>query len=45
MSNYGPESISMNTIEGLPKVDEVEKMDCVPLYSLFNNVSQRKKLI
>ena len=39
MSNHGPKSISMNTIEGLPEVDEVNKKMRVPLYALLNNVS------
>ena len=43
MSNYGPERISMDTIEGLPEVDDVNKKRCVPLYALLTNVSQSKK--
>ena len=45
MSHYGPESISMDTIEGLPEIDEVNKKRCVPLNALLNDVSQSKNLI
>ena len=45
LAHYGPESISMDTIKSLPEVNEVNKQGCVPLYTLFNNVSQRIKLI
>ena len=41
MANYGQESISLDTIEGLPKVDEVNKMGCI---ALLKNVSQSKNL-
>ena len=37
MSHYGQESISIDTKEGLPDVDEVNKTVCVPLYALLNN--------
>ena len=41
----GPESISIDTIESLPEVNEVYKQGCVPLFTLFNYVSQSKNLI
>ena len=45
MSNYDPESISIDIIEGLFEVDEVNKKRCFPLYALLKNVSQNKNLI
>ena len=45
MSNYSPESISMDTIKGLPEVDEVNKKGCVLFYGLLKNVFQSENLI
>ena len=40
MSHYGLKSISMDAIESLPEVTEVNTHGRVPLYALFKNVSQ-----
>ena len=45
MSHNDPNSITMDTIKGLPEVEEVNKKGYVLLYALVNNISQSKNLI